>query len=476
MTNSLPEAIDHSGQVAPARRLSLAALTCLAYFTACGGAFGIEPLIGAVGPGWAMVLIFLTPALYSVPIALMAAELSTLLPEEGGYYIWVRESLGPFWAVQEAWWTLSYSVMLLASFPVLFVTYLSYLVPSIAPSADVPGTHSGPSIRWLVALLVIVSAMIINLRGARDVGRSAIVAAALVLGTFVVLVILGFVNGPSPTAGVSVVARDLTAGHQGALLLGLSLSIMAYGGWDNISTYAGEVDQPQRNYPLALGGALILAVVGYALPVLVGIAFTTDPSVWSAEAGWPVIAGKIGGPWLGVLLAAAGLVSMWGLFNAQLLYVSRIPFVMARDGWLPSLLARTGSEVAVPRLAIVALCSVTACLALLSFNSLVVMICVLYTAALVLEFLALITFRVRLPNAHRPFRVPGGSWGLTCLCLAPLVVAIAVLIAIVRDGDSYGPQLLLIAAVSVSGVALYFTRRKRADPKPRSLPVNNTPA
>jgi amino acid transporter len=420
-----------------------------------------------------MALIFLTPTLYSVPIALMAAELSTLLPEEGGYYIWVRESLGPFWAVQEAWWTLSCSVMLLASFPVLFVTYLSYLVPSIAPSADVPGARAGPLIRWLVALVVIVSAMIINLRGARDVGRSAIVAAALVVGTFAVLVVIGFANGPGLTAGVSVATNDLAAGHPGALLLGLSLSIMAYGGWDNISTYAGEVDEPQRNYPRALAGALLLAVVGYAVPVLAGIAFTTDSSVWNAEAGWPVIAGKIGGPWLGVLLAAAGLVSMWGLFNAQLLYASRIPFVMARDGWLPAALAHAESNVTVPRFAIVVLCAVTACLALLSFNSLVVMICVLYTTALVLEFLALVIFRVRWPDAHRPFRVPGGSWGLTCVCLAPLVVAVAVLIAIIRDGGFYGPQFGLIAAVTGSGVALYLARRKHADAGRPSLSAKN---
>ena len=163
---------------------------------------------------------------------------------------------------------LSCSVMLLACFPVLFVSYLSYLVPWIAPSADVPGTHSGMLVRWIVALLVIVSAMTVNLRGTRDVGRSAIIAAAFVIGTFLLPVVVGFDKGPSPANAISLVTQDLAAGHPRALLLGLSLSILNYGGGDNISTYASEVDRPQRNYPLALGGALLLAVVGYALPVL----------------------------------------------------------------------------------------------------------------------------------------------------------------------------------------------------------------
>jgi len=81
------------------------ALVCLAFFTTCGGAYGLEPLVGAVGPGWAVVLIVVTPLVWSLRLALMVAELATLIPEEGGYYVWVRETLGPFWAVQEAWWT-----------------------------------------------------------------------------------------------------------------------------------------------------------------------------------------------------------------------------------------------------------------------------------------------------------------------------------------------------------------------------------
>ena len=63
MTGDLADSPDATARLAPAPRLKLTALTCLAYFTVCGGAFGIEPLVGAVGPGWAMVLIFVTPVI-----------------------------------------------------------------------------------------------------------------------------------------------------------------------------------------------------------------------------------------------------------------------------------------------------------------------------------------------------------------------------------------------------------------------------
>ena len=108
----------------------------VAFFTTCGGPFGLEPLPAAVGPGWAVVLILTAPIFWSLPMALMVAELSTLMPEEGGYYVWVRETMGAFWGVQEAWWTMGYSIGLMASFPVLFVSYLSFFIPALAPGAN----------------------------------------------------------------------------------------------------------------------------------------------------------------------------------------------------------------------------------------------------------------------------------------------------------------------------------------------------
>jgi amino acid transporter len=282
------------------------------------------------------------------------------------------------------------------------------------------------------------------------------------LGAFSLLDVLWLMHGPNPANAVGVVTRDLAANHSGAFVLGLSIVLYNYGGWDNVSTFASEVDRRQRNYPLALGGGLVLAVLAYVIPVIAGITITVDPVVWATDAGWPVIANVIGGRGLGILLAMAGLVAQWTLFNAQLLYVSRIPFVMARDGWLPKALARADSDTAVPTTSIACFCLVSAVLASPSYGSLVIILCLLYTAALMLEFLALVILRVRRPDAHRPFRVPFGTLGLAYVCLAPLSIAGAVLTATLRDGDSYGPQLLGIVVIVLAGIALHLGRRKHA--------------
>lgn len=444
----------------PARRLGVATLTALIYFTVCGGAYGLEPVVSAVGPGWAVVLILVTPVVYSVPIALMAAELVALLPDEGGYYIWVRESFGRFWAVQEAWWTLAFGVFSVASYPVLFVSYLNYLLTHAGAGLVDPAVLARPLNQWLIALAVIASGAAINLLGALDVGRSALVAAVFVLAAFAAFIAVWVLSGQSPAHSAAVIAQDLVSGRRTDLLLGLSVIVFNYSAWDKVSSYAGEVDAPQRTYPIALAGALLLTVLSYLVPVLAGVGVSTEPALWSADAGWPAIAERFGGQWLGLALAAGGLVSMWSLFSAALLWVSRGPSVLAMDGWLPGFLAPSRNENAVPVAALIVASILCAGLAAVSFGDLVVVQTLFYTAALALEALALVYFRVKLPDAPRGFRVPGGRWGLAYACIAPLLFAVAVIYAAIRDAESYGLLLGLTAAIAGSGCALYWAGRR----------------
>lgn len=153
---------------------------------------------------------------------------------------------------------------------------------------------------------------------------------------------------------------------------------------------------------------------------------------------------------------------MWGLFNAQLLYVSRLPFVLARDGWLPRPLANVSPETGVPKVAILIFCGITAVFAALPFGTLAIITCLLYTPALVLEFLALIILRVRRPDAPRGFRVPGGTWGMSAVCVAFFAGSLLVVLATMREWRAYPGQLLVVGIVLCSGIALYYLRRRVA--------------
>ncbi|MBA3439446.1 MAG: APC family permease [Pyrinomonadaceae bacterium] len=451
------------------KRLNFLALVSVIFFTVSGGAYGLEPLVGAVGAGWAVGLVIVTPILWSLPIALMVAELSSAMPEEGGYYAWVRNSLGNFWSVQEGWWTICYTAVDMAIYPVLFVNYFAYFYPQLA--LDETGSASWPVMltRWLIAVLLIAVALAINWRGASAVGRSATINVSLVLVPFALLAISGLAREGGAQAAVAAIKHDLANTKEfGLLALGLSTVMWNYMGWDNVSTFADEVDDATRNYPRALFAALPITIAAYLLPLLAGIAVTTDPAVWNESAGWPVLAQLIGGKWLGVVVASAALISAWSLFNSQLLYVSRLPFVMARDGWLPSPLARVSAETGVPTTALIASCVVSALFAALPFGKLVIIDVLLYAAALSLEFAALIWLRLKRPEMKRPFRVPGGWPSITLITLAPMCFAAVVLWASFSDASTDARQAMMVIAVMASGFALYFARKRRIHDDNRS--------
>ncbi|MBA3712343.1 MAG: APC family permease [Pyrinomonadaceae bacterium] len=450
--------------VEPARRLRFVALVSVIFFTVSGGAFGIESLVGTVGAGLAVVLIIITPLLWSLPIALMVSELSSAMPEEGGYYVWVRRGLGDFWGVQEGWWTICYTAVDMAIYPVLFVNYLAYFVPSLL-ALDEHGSASWTVFlwRWLIAVTLIVAGLGVNWRGARDVGRNATFNVGLVLVPFALLAFIGLTRDGAIGAAAGAITSDLANRKESGLLaLGLATVMWNYCGWDNVSTFAAEVDDAPRNYPRALLTALPLTVGAYLLPVLAGLSVTTDAAVWSEAAGWPVLAQLIAGPWLGLLLASAALVSAWSLFNSQLLYVSRLPFAMACDGWLPALLARVSPKTGVPTAALVASCTISALFAALPFGKLVIIDILLYSAALSLEFAALLALRRRRPEMPRPFRVPGGWPVLVLMTLAPMSFAAAVVVATFTDPEADPRQAATVVIAILSGIALYYARRRKA--------------
>jgi amino acid transporter len=152
---------------------------------------------------------------------------------------------------------------------------------------------------------------------------------------------------------------------------------------------------------------------------------------------------------------------MWNLFNSQILYVSRLPLVMARDGWLPKIFGRV-SDSAAPNAAILAISGLAIIFAALSFGSLALIQCLLYTGALVLEYLALIVLRIRRPDAHRTFRVPGGWLGLSYVCLVPFAASALVVMTTLREWRSFPGQIAVVAALVITGVTLYLVRRKTA--------------
>jgi amino acid transporter len=85
-------------------------LVAATYFMVSGGPYGIEDILGGAGFGAAIVILLLLPLVWSLPTALMIGELAAAIPAEGGFYVWVRRAMGPFWGYQESWLSLTASI------------------------------------------------------------------------------------------------------------------------------------------------------------------------------------------------------------------------------------------------------------------------------------------------------------------------------------------------------------------------------
>jgi amino acid transporter len=340
-----------------------------------------------------------------------------------------------------------YSLVDMALYPVLFNQYLSYFVPSL-----------GKAERWAVALAVIWSATAINLRGAFRVGRTSVIAGTFIILGFTVMAIAALPHiTHTPWVPFAAPGR---AGFSG-LAVGLSIGLWNYIGWDNASTTQGEVRDATRTYPRALAFALPLVAAAYFVPLLPALG-ATDWRTWT-EGGWPEIArsaaGALGRP-LAIWIGLAGMMSALALFNALLLSYSRVPFVMADDGYLPRRLARTDDN-GTPRASVLVSAVVYSVFVLMPFDSLVVADVLLYSLALSLEFASLVRLRQREPTLRGAFRIPIGGGAVTVLATLPMLVLVVVIVLSFYDGEFGVPALAGTAVAIVTGPLAFAVAARR---------------
>src|SRR5579864_2767547 len=186
-------------------KLKLIPLVAATYFMVSGGPYGLEELVRDSGYRIALAILLLTPLIWSLPTALMVGELAAAIPSEGGFYIWVRRAMGPFWGFQEAWLSLTASVFDMAAYPTVFVMYLGRIW---APAKQ---GHNGA----IIAALVIFACMFWNLFGAKAVGDGSVLLGALLLSPFVLITIFALFRHAdlnAATGSATPTHPDLLAG------------------------------------------------------------------------------------------------------------------------------------------------------------------------------------------------------------------------------------------------------------------------
>ena len=439
-------------------KLTLWPLVAATFFMVSGGTYGTEAIVSGAGYGHGILILLFLPVLWCLPTAFMIGELSSALPEEGGYYAWVRRGLGNFWGFQEAWLSLTASIFDMAIYPTLFVFYLKQMSPWFGIGHN--GVYAG--------LFVVATCAALNLAGIRVVGITSLWLFFLLSAPFAFIVVLAPFK-----LGAMAEPHAAGAGTGLGLLGGVLVAMWNYMGWDNASTIAQEVEKPQRTYPRAMIAAVVLVSLTYILP-FIAVYFTGAPASSFAEDGsWATIAGSLGGKilgfeWLRFAIVLGGMMSAFGMFNALVMSYSRLPLAMARDGMLPRFFAKTSKRTDAPWVAILVCASLWAICLALDFKKLVTLDIMLYGAALMLEFVTLVVLRVREPELKREFRVPGGLAGaITCGIFPLLLLSLALVESgsesvLGMNGLVFGGLIILTGFLTYMVTAWLRTRESKS--------------
>jgi amino acid transporter len=429
------------------RKATAFQLVFMTYAVICSGAYGLEEMVSASGPGLALLVLLLLPLIYAAPMALTCSELAARHPVEGGYYRWVRIAFGDFVGYTAGWlvWLTMFATN--ASFAVLFGNYLRYFVPDLSP-----GIHfaAAAGLVWLAVLL--------NYRGIRLVGSASVTFTLLIFVPFCVMTVVGlwqwqhnpllpFINPDRPAVA--------------ALFDGVLIAIWLYGGFEKLTVNAEEVENPVRAFPIALGIGVPLCALSYILPTLAALAAGGNWREWG-EAYYMTAAAKIGGPWLGAAMAAGGLVSNVGLVVVTTLAQSRLPMVLADDGLFPGFFRKRHPRFGTPVVSLVVTGIVLTGLCWLPFAQLVGAYSLVQLLAYVLIYAALLKLRRAPTPAIARFRIPFGTAGLWLMATPTvLIAALVIREGLFRDGRFDPTQPLVNLAILASGPLTYALTRQR---------------
>ncbi len=372
--------------------------------------------LNALGP---ILLVWILGGLLILFGALTLAELSSVLPQTGGPYAYLKEGFGPVWGYMFSWNHFFINTAgSIAALAAAFATYLGQFIPACSPE------HPFFSCRWLVAGHPIVFAVgwmqvaamatitlvtCINVCGVKLGGWVMNAFTAAKVSALVALILAVFFSGKGHASNLLPFwpARwtgDLTT----AFGLSMISVLWAYDGWITVTLTAGEIKDPRRNVPRSLIAGTLAVIVLYVSANL-AYAFVLPMRVM---AGSPRVAAEVAGAVMGpfgVLLIVAGILcSMFGAIHGCVLGGPRCLYAAGADGLFSTSFGKVNARFHTPAVAIVTL-GVWGALLTLSgtYDQITSYVVFGSWGFYALTALSVIVLRRQMPDAPRPYK----AWG-----------------------------------------------------------------
>lgn len=439
--------------------LKVSTVVFMIFSLTAAGAYGIESMIPEAGPGLTIVLLMVLPFIWGLPFALVAAELGSVRPQEGGYYKWVQEALGEFWGFQAGWWrTIS-----------IYIDNALYVILAGGYFAFAFDVGFWGEFAFKVAMILVF--MYINLRGVRDVGIVTSAISIFVLIAFTMVAVVGIMNwNGNPFEPFTAYEAESASDWVFLLGGGLSIGMWMYSGYESMSTVAGELEDPQV-IPKATLITVPMITATYVIPTTAALAALQGEWLnWgegSGDIGYHSVPGTFLGPAFGIFFLAVAVIAQFSIYNTYIASGSRGFFALAEDNLAPPVMVKVDSRYGVPYVAVISISVVSLILCNFAFTVVVVVDVFLLVSSYVMVFISAMILRKRIPAEEYKFKIPGGTPLLYLICFTPIIVAF---ISFLINGTDYfiGGFIGL-----TTGPILYWVWRRRYGGLTKKDPVKH---
>ena len=416
------------------------------------GCYGIEEMIPECGPGLTIIMLCVLPFVWGLPFGLVASELGSVRPQEGGYYKWVQEALGEFWGFQAGWWrTIS-----------IYIDNTSYVILAGSYAASTWDLSIMGEFAIKFAMIAIFT--IINIRGVKDVGIVSTILSILVMVAFGMVAVCGFLNWGGDAQTAETISFQLTPEPAEGIgdwffyiAGGISVGMWMYSGYESMSTIAGEVANPQV---IPKGTLLTVPIImaSYILPTVAGIGSLGQWQDWGTEGdcvGYADVASHFWGPAMGIFFVIVAILAQCSIYNTYIASGSRGFFSLADDHLAPPVMVKCDKKYGVPYISVLSVGIFNLIFCMFPFGFIIILDVSLLIASYAMVYISAMILRKRIPAEEYVFKIPGG-YGLLCvICIVPICVAL--LAYFINGSDYYLGGMVGI----LSGPVLYFIWRRK---------------
>ncbi|MDA0871590.1 MAG: amino acid permease [Firmicutes bacterium] len=358
------------------------------------------------------------------------AELGSLFPENGGYYLYLKEAYGKKVAFLSGTMNLvlasSGSIALLA---VLFSQVMSNIFTGLVDYINV------------VAILVIVLLTLINYLGLKVGAITQVVFMVAKLIPIVMIIVMGVLTGDQ--AIVTTNTLSSLSFFEVVIAFGFAVvgTLWAYGGWENLNSVAGHMKNANKDLPKALVFAIVAVLVIYVLFIFSLYRLVSYQALLDEQYGWFIFDAAIAlfGANGGLVIMISVAISVFGALNGGILVFPRIYQKMAEDGLFFKQFATLDKRFKTPLLALAISAFMSVLLIILGFDVNALLTFVVFAGLIfnTLIFVSVFLFRKRKPLEAFPRYQ---TWGY------PYVPALAifgmVMLLISTLVDSLVPSLI----------------------------------